>query len=58
MVQFFGDDSMIASIVGIVLYLGLAPFVDKTLIGDMHALSKIKNDKHYEIAGKKQVIKE
>lgn len=58
LVQFFGDDSMIASIVGIVLYLGLAPFIDKTLIGDMHALSKIKNDKHYEIAGKKQVIKE
>lgn len=52
LIHYFGDGSITLSILGIVAYLALAPLLDKSLMGDMHELSKIKNDKNFDIEGK------
>jgi O-antigen/teichoic acid export membrane protein len=45
----FGDESVILSIVGIVIFIFLAPILDKLLINDIQELSKIKNDRNFNI---------
>lgn len=51
LVNRIGDESIMLSILGITVFVLLAPILDKTLIKDIHKLSKIKNDKNYDIEG-------